>query len=385
MAPAGENAGGQQHEDEDQRPCRGGSCGHYCRLVESLARYGGLRCLPYLVYHFACMAPPRRSERIARELAADPAARLESRHFNPFVFRHLCNLADDAVSYGSADSLRLARLCCRIATRLKAEDARAHGFARLASALRLANRLGHAERTLKIAFAADRPHVQGDLLRRRSILRIYQGRLAEAHEDAEAALAQTTGVEHARALEASGAAYYYRGEFRTSIRQFGRCLAETHPDNDVDYCNAVQNYANGLAKGTGEEARKALKLCIEARAGLKPRHKMQRAKLWWTVGLLHLRLDDHEKAWRALDIARRSLIALEAAPEVAAIVADMARVAQQPFAIRQLCLEAAGLITGCHPLKRPLQDLARAARERIPEAAEALRREACAIARCPEL
>ncbi len=78
-------------------------------------------------------------------------------------------------------------------------------------------------------------------------------------------------------------------------------------------------------------------------------------------------------------MARRSLIALEAAPEVAAIIADMARVNPEPVAIRLICREAAQLITGRHPLTKPLRALARAAKQVIPEAAAALREEAARL------
>ncbi len=92
-----------------------------------------------------------------------------------------------------------------------------------------------------------------------------------------------------------------------------------------------------------------------------------------------------QQAWRALNTARRSLIALQAASEVAAITADMARVSQQPVAIREICYEAARLIAGRHPLTQPLRALARAARQAIPEAAAALREEAGRLAPCPTL
>ncbi len=318
---------------------------------------------------------------MARELADNPLARLEDDHFSPHVLRRMWDLADDRVSDGSSDSLRVARLCCRIAHHLESDEAHTRGFARLASALRMANRLAHAERAVEIALDFCTADVRGDVLRRRSIIRLYQGRLEEAQKDAEAALGKTSGIEHARALEASGAVFYYRGEYRAAIREFGHCLAEAQPD-DLGYCNAIQNYASALAQGTEEEMQEALKLCAKARSMLTRRHRMQRAKLWWTEGLLHFRLGHRQRAWRALDTARRSLIGLEAAPEVAAVVADMARVSQQPNAIRQICREATGVLAGRHPLRRPLRALGRAARELIPEAAAALRREACTLAPC---
>ncbi len=258
-------------------------------------------------------------------------------------------------------------------------------FGRLASALRQAGRLNHSERALKIAFADAPDGLRGYLLRFRCYLRIYQECLPEALEDAEAAVELTSGVDHAKSLGALGAALFYSGRRREAISAYEQCLAETDPNSEQAYCNAIQNYATVLAEGTDEEARKALELCDEARSRLKPRHKMQRAKLWWTIGLLHLRLGDHRRAWRALDTARRSLIALQAAPEVAAIIADMARVAPQPLAIRQICHEASEVITGRHPLTRPLRALARATEELIPKTAAALRREACTLAPCPAL
>ncbi len=62
-----------------------------------------------------------------------------------------------------------------------------------------------------------------------------------------------------------------------------------------------------------------------------------------------------------------------------------ARVTQEPLAIRQVCFEAAGVITGRHPLTAPLQALARAATELIPEAAAALCDRASELAPCPAL
>ncbi len=331
------------------------------------------------------MARPRRSERLARELALDPSVELRPEHESPHVLRRLCILSDEKTIAGDHDCLRVARLCCRLAQRLKTRDARTLSFGRLASALRLAGRLDHSERALIVAFAAAPEELRGYLLRFRSYLRIYQGRLPEAVEDAEAAVELTTGADHAQSLGALGTGLYLSGRLRAAIRAHQRCLAATDPDNGQAYCIALQNYATALAKETDEEIRKALKLCAKARSMLKPRHKMQRAKLRWTEGLLHLRLGNHKKAWRALDTGRRSLIALQAAPEVAAIIADMARVSPQPLAIRQICFEAAAIITGRHPLTRPLATLARAAQHLIPEAAAELRRVACSLAPCPML
>ncbi len=204
-------------------------------------------------------------------------------------------------------------------------------------------------------------------------------------QDAEAAVDLTIGADHAKSVGALGVALFYSGLWRKAISMHEQCLTETDPDSADAYCNTIQNYATALAKGTNEEARKALELCAEARSMLKPRHKMQRAKLWWTEGLLHLRLGHHRRAWRALNTARRSLIALQAAPEVAAIIADMVRVSPKTTAIRVICLEATEVISGRHPLTRPLRALARAAHDLIPEAAAGLRREACKLAPCPAL
>ena len=112
---------------------------------------------------------------------------------------------------------------------------------------------------------------------------------------------------------------------------------------------------------------------------------MQRAKLWWTRGLIHKRLGNRREAWRALDIARRSLVVLEAAPELAAIVGDMAEVSPEPAAVRLICGEAAGVITAGHALLDPLRALAASARDMIPEAAAALKQAASRLAPCPAL
>ncbi len=331
------------------------------------------------------MAPLRKSERLARELAHDPAVGLRQAHESPHVLRRLCNLADQKMTSGDRDCLRVARLCCRIAGRLKTAEARVLSFARLASALRLAGRLGHSDRALEVAFTAAPDHLRGDLLRRRCCRLIYQHRFAEALPDAEAAVEQTSGTDHARALGALGVVLGYSGKRRGAIRAHGQCLAATDPDAELEYCNAVINYATSLSGGTKEEAREALELCAEARSNLKRRHKMQRAKLRWTEGLLHLGLGENEQAWPALNTARRSLIALRAVPEVAAIIADMAAVDPEPMAVRHICYEAAMVITAPHVLAEPLEALAHAAPEAIPQAAAELRDAASRLAAMPAL
>ncbi len=279
----------------------------------------------------------------------------------------------------------VARLCCRIAGRLKTTEARALSFGRLASALRLADRLAHSEQALEIAFAAAPDYHRGNLLRFRCYLRVYQGRFPEALLDAEAALKHTVGDDYARSLGALGTILGISGNRRGAIRAHGQCLAQTNPDAGPAYCNAVLNYITSLAGGTDEEVRKALVLCAEARSGLKRRHKMQRAKLRWTEGLLHLRLGDDKQAWLALNTARRSLIALRAAPEVAAIIADMARADPEPLAVRHICDEASAVIVAPHALSEPLGALATAAPALIPQAATALRDAADRLAAMPAL
>ncbi len=331
------------------------------------------------------MAPPRKSERLASFLALEKSAEIEEEHLNPYVLRRLCEFSDERMIRGDRDCLRIARLCCRIAARLEHDAALARSFGRLASALRLAGRLAHAERALQIALESAPDRLRGDLLRRRCYLRVYQNRLEEAQADAERSITASAGAERAQAVGALGVVFYYREDYRAAIRKLEQCVADTDPDAERAYCNAIQNYATALAEGTVEEMRAALKLCAMARRMLNRRHKMQRAKLWWTEGLLHLRLRHLKKAWRALDMARRSLIALEAAPEVAAITADMVRVLPQPHATRQLCHEAARIISGRHPLTGPLQVLARSAPEWLADSAAALRREASNFAPCPAL
>ncbi len=328
------------------------------------------------------MARPRKSVLLARELAEAPTGKLRQRFVKPFVLQRLCELASEKLSCGDQNALRVARLCCRVARLLETDEVRALSFAQLASALRQANRLEHAEQALDIAFDAAPNHLLGDVVRRRACIRIYQGKLPEAVKDARAALEKTFGQAKARSREALGVALFLSGEHQAGTREFERCLAETDPDCETDYCNAIQNYATALAQGTEEEMRQALKLCAKARSMLKRRHRMQRAKLWWTEGLIHEKLGDLQKAWWSLNNARRSLIALAAAPEVAAIVADMARVSPQPTAIREICHEAAALLAGGDPLRHSLCALGLAARELIPEAAAALRRQACTLAPC---
>ncbi len=136
------------------------------------------------------------------------------------------------------------------------------------------------------------------------------------------------------------------------------------------------SYAVVLVKGSDEDAKEGLTICAKARQQLKDRHRMQRAKLWWTEGLLHHRLGDLPTAWWALDIARRSLIALKAAPEVGAVIADMARISPKPLAVAYLCEQAEAVISASHPLANSLQALAEADEGSLKAAAMVLRESA---------
>ncbi len=329
------------------------------------------------------MAPPRRSLRLARELALEQSAKLDDRHVTNNVLRHLCELADEKATSGDRDCMRLARLCCRIAFRLGTGEARARSFALLATALWLQGRLEKADRALNLGIEAAPTFLDGDLLRRRAFLRLYQDRVPEAVQDAKAAVRRTEQAAKALSLEVLGIALAQSGDYRGAIREHARCLEQTDPNSPVPYNNAVHNYATSLAKGSAEEAAQGMELCKKLRERLKPRHKLQRAKLWWTEGLLLEKLADTDGAWWALNTAWRSLVALELAPEVAAIVADMARVSMRPPAVRTICDESAEVVGGIESLRGPLGALATAAREMIPEAAAALRLAASQLAPCP--
>ncbi|MCP5112064.1 MAG: hypothetical protein GY953_14640, partial [bacterium] len=228
------------------------------------------------------MARPRKSLVLARQLAEVPGTALEKFHENPHVLRRLCKIADEKTNTGDGSGLRIARLCCRLAGRPKTDEAYAHSFARLATALRAAGRADHAEEALGIGLDLAPPHLKGDLLRRRAWVRIYQERLSMALADAKAALPLTSGSVHAKTLDVLGVVQFYRGEYREAIRVLARCLEETDPDSGYLYCGVIHNYATALSKGTDAEAAKALKLCAKLRPKLKYPHKMQRARLWWT-------------------------------------------------------------------------------------------------------
>ncbi len=387
------SAGDLCHEDHDSRPRRHRPL--YCdRRIEPLLLRGQKVC-PTPPATIALTMGMRKSKRLALELARDPSVGLGERHTSGHVLRHLCEKADEQTTSGDRDTLRVARLTVRIAGRLlrlqrwrrrPAESAElAVSFARLANALRLAGRYNHAQRAMEIALEAAPSYLRGDLHRRQAWLRMYQGRLSEAVQEAELAVALTADQDHALALGTLGVALDYSGNHRGAARKLGRCLARLDPESEYRYCSALVSYALVLSKGSAEDTTRALNLCAQIRSRFKVRHKMQRAKTWWLEGLLHTKLGDHPAAWRALDTSRRSLIALKAAPEVAAVVADMALVSGQLPAVRHICNEAAEVIVDPHPLRKPLDVLAGATREMIPESAAALRQAAVVLAPCPAL
>ncbi len=73
---------------------------------------------------------------------------------------------------------------------------------------------------------------------------------------------------------------------------------------------------------------------------------------------------------------------MRSAPEVAAITADMARIAPLPRAVASLCHEAGKAIPEYHPLAARLQALNDAETPEIPAAAGVLREAAADLARC---
>ncbi len=337
----------------------------------------------------------RKSKQLAQELVQDRLSRLGERHLSWHVLRNLCEEIDARTTSGDHDSLRLARLAVRLAGRLvqlrrwcrrpKESFELATSFARLAAALRLANRIHSAERALGIAFDVAPDDLKGDLYRRRAWLRIYTGRRSEAQEDAQTAVDLTSGREHALALGTLGAVLYYRNDFEGAADRLGECLRLLGPEDEHRYCGMLVSYIAALSKGSEAELEEGLKLCSELRTKLKPRHKMLRAKLWWSQGLIQHRLGDLKAAWWSLNLARRCLVNMEAAPEVAAIIADMAQLEAEPQMVRHICSEAEEIIAEPDPLWQPLQALSRAAREMIPEAAAALRQAADPLSSCPVL
>jgi tetratricopeptide (TPR) repeat protein len=336
----------------------------------------------------------KRSKRLAKELAHNRSVRLGERHISKHIVRCLCEEADEVMDCGS-NGLRIAQLAIRIAAKLSrirrwrrrpaVSRELALSFARLAAALRSTGRLDHAERALKIAFEVAPPQLKGDLFRRRAWLKLYQRSRLEAVQNSKKAVRLSVGQEHALALGALGVMLDYCGNHRTATRKLAESLAELDPESERRYCGTLVSYAIVLAKGDTEEAKKALKLFPALRSKFKDRHKMQRAKTWWVEGLLHRRLDNPQKARQALDTARRSLVALKAAPEIAAVVADMARVSPLPLAVRHICSEAALVITATHPLREPLRALAHASHEMIPNTAATLWEASVALAPCPAL
>ncbi len=348
------------------------------------------------------MAGRRRSQLLAEELASNPSVVLGDRHRSRHVFERLCRLTDELTTNGDRGSLRAAQRAVRIAGRLagprrcelcrrpfpgpppKTEES-ARAFARLAAALRLDGRCGHADKALAFALATDpTDEIRGDLHRRRALLRVYQERWRQALADARTGLRLATpGRRRALALLALGTVFYYTDRFEQAIKRLEEAVETLDPACEHQFTGALVCYATALTKGSDENARAGLRVCADCRARLKPRHRMQRAKLWWVEGLLHHRLGESRKAWQALNRARLALIALRAAPEVAAITADMARIAPLPHAVANMCHEAGKAIPEYHPLAPQLRGLRHAARQKIPAAAGVLREAASRLANCP--
>ncbi len=348
------------------------------------------------------MGGRRRSQQLAEELATNPSVVLGDRHRSRHVLERLCRITDELTTNSDRGSLRAAQRAVRIAGRRagpgrcalcrrpfpgppsKTEEL-ARAFARLAAALRLRGRYDHADKALAYALGMDlTEEVRGDLHRRRALLRLYQERCDEALADARSGLRLATpGRRRALALLALGTVFYYSSRFEEAIKPLGAAVKTLDPTFEHQFTGALVCYASALAKGTDEHVRAGLRVCADGRARLKPQHRMQRAKLWWVEGLLHHRLGESRKAWQALNRARLALIALRAAPEVAAITADMAGIAPLPHAVGNMCHEAGKAIPEYHPLAPQLRTLSHAARSKIQAAAGVLREAAARLANCP--
>lgn len=348
------------------------------------------------------MGGRRRSEQLAEELATSPSARLGRHHVTPNVFDRLCRTSGEMTTNGDRAGLRAAQRAIRIAGLLigplRCESCQrafpvkgrksprlARGFARLAAALRLRGRHDHADKALMVAFRMEPPdEIRGDLYRRRALLRVYQERFEEALADARVGLRMATpGHRRGRALVAMGIVSFETGAFADAITYLEEAVRKLDPDFEHEFIAGLICFANALAKGTDDDVEEGIRVCSEARARLRPRHKMHRAKLWWVEGLLLQRLGESRRAWQALNTARLSLIAMNAAPEVAAITADMAQIAPLPRAISNMCHEAGKVIPEYHPLANSLYVLRCARQPGIPAAAGALREAASRLAACP--
>ena len=139
----------------------------------------------------------------------------------------------------------------------------AMSFVRLSAALRMTNRLNHAQRALEIAFETAPPDLKGHLYRARARLRIYQGRLPEAVQDARASVRLTTGESHALALSVLGVALDYSGEHQAATLELERCLAELDPKDEWRHGAILVSYAIALSKGTDADAQRALEICAQ--------------------------------------------------------------------------------------------------------------------------
>ncbi len=324
----------------------------------------------------------RKSQMLAKELSSNRTASLGERHESVNVLRHLCEEADEKITCGDWDGMRVARLAVRIAGRLVTlrlwrrrpaeSEPLTMSFIRLSAALRMTNRLDHAQSALDIAFESVPPYLEGNCYRARARIRIYQSRLPEALRDAREAVELTNGKSHALSLGVLGVVLDYSGEHQAATREFEKCLGALDPKDEWRYNAILVSYAIVLSKGSDEDARRALEICAKQLSRLTKRQRMQRAKTRWLEGLLHGSFGDSQAAWRALDIARRSLIALKAEAEVGAITANMAHVSPQPPAIRQICHEALNVLPLSHPLAKHLWTLKSAAKETIPQAVAAL-------------
>jgi len=323
-------------------------------------------------------------------------------HVTPHVFDRLCRISDEMTTNGDRAGLRAAQRAVRIAGLLigplRCESCQrafpvkgrkstrlARGLARLAAALRLRGRHDHAEKALVAAFRMDpSDEIRGDLYRRRALLRVYQERFDEALADARAGLRMATpGHRRGRALVAMGIVFFETGGFADAITYLEEAVRTLDPDFEHGFVAGLICFANALTKGTDDDVRQGIRVCSEARARLRPQHKMHRAKLWWVEGLLLQRLGESRRAWQALTTARLALIALNAAPEVGAITADMAQIASLPRAVTHMCHEAGRAIPPYHPLASPLRHLRDAKPPQIPTAAGVLRDAAGRLAVCP--
>ena len=289
----------------------------------------------------------RRPGRRIRIFVEEPERALRSKDLCTESFcRDFLDFCDDQLAGDPALGKRIAATAVRLARRLKAPDLLPRAFGALGSFHRTLGDFEKSDVTYRLAWgmAGEDPAVRADLYRRRAYLERDLKHYEKALVAVERALALFKELQDRAGIGKTflcrGSIHFERGEIPLAVADISEALRLLSPlDSQRFYQTALFNLATALSRGTIAEVERAAMTMREVRQHFRGVRGLtvERAKLTWLEGMVLYRLGCDHRAEKLLLQARDALRKLKMPQEIAAITADLARIAHPDrLSIRRL-------------------------------------------------